>query len=85
MTTDDYAKKNQFGDGTSPLWWIDLEKETRTTLARIPATPDYWGPKSELRVDLHPAWDHGFRYAAMNAYLGGTRRVLVADLSGLLE
>ena len=85
ILTDDYAKKNQFGDGTSPLWWIDLEKETRTTLARIPATPDYWGPKSELRVDLHPAWDHGFRYAAMNAYLGGTRRVLVADLSGLLE
>ena len=43
------------------------------------------GPKGELRVDPHPAWDYTFTRIAFNTYTGGTRRVFVADLSRVLR
>jgi Tol biopolymer transport system component len=85
ILTDDYAKRNVFSDGTSPLLWFDLAAHTSETLVRILNTPPYTGPGRELRVDLHPAWDATFRYCAFNAVHDGTRRVHVADLSRLLE
>ena len=36
---------------------------------------------SVMRVDPHPAWDRTWRYVAFNAFVGGTRRVFVADMA----
>jgi len=41
---------------------------------------------SGMRVDLHPAWDRSaYKRVAINGVLDGTRRVFVADLSGVLS
>ena len=72
------------GDGTVPLRLIDLQTETERALARVKVVPPFEGAKRELRVDPHPAWDYGFRRVAFNACPDGTRRVYVADLSGLV-
>ena len=37
-----------------------------------------------LRVDPHPAWDRSWRYVTFNAFVGGTRRVFLADMQSLL-
>jgi len=85
LLSDNYAKRNFFGDGTSPLLWVDLEAATNTPIARVDNTPAYTGKKNELRLDLHPAWDERtWRYACFNGLRDGTRAVYVADLSGLL-
>lgn len=70
-----------FGDHTTPIRWIDYKRETENTLIRIRTRPDFPGPKKELRVDPHPAWDRSYRYIAFNACPGdGRRRVFIADL-----
>ena len=53
-------------------------------MVRIQVEPPFRGPKGELRVDPHPAWDYGFRRIAFNACPDGTRRVYVADLTDVL-
>ncbi len=70
-------------EGRVPLRWIDLQDGTDTTLLRIDATPSFWGPKRELRIDPHPAWDRTWRWVVFNGAESGTRRVYLADLSGL--
>jgi hypothetical protein len=40
-------------------------------------------PAAELRVDPDPARDRSWRWVACNAVVGGTRRVLVADMQSL--
>lgn len=86
ILTDNYAKRNVFGDGTSPLLWVDLAAATNVPIARVANTPPYTGKKNELRLDLHPAWDRRtWRYACFNGLRAGTRAVYVADLSGLLK
>lgn len=72
------------GDGTVPIRLIDLTAGAERTLVRIRTEPEWRGPKNELRVDPHPAWDRAFRRIAFNAYPDGTRRVFVADLSEIL-
>jgi len=85
VVTDCYlGEPPAFGDGTTPLRWIDLEEGTERVLVRIRTQPDSAGPAGELRVDPHPAWDRSFRRVAFNACPDGTRRVYVADLSALL-
>jgi hypothetical protein len=74
-----------FHDGTTPIRLIDLDKGQDITLVRINTSPSYTGPKNELRVDPHPAWDRDFCRIAFNACVGGTRRVYVADLTSVLN
>lgn len=72
------------GDGTSPIRWIEPQHHREQTLVRIRTQPDFSGPRRELRVDPHPAWDHSYRYAVFNACPGdGSRRVFLADLTEL--
>jgi hypothetical protein len=83
LLTDTYTREPvAFGDGTIPLRWIDLATGSETTLVRINTqTPSKDGA---LRVDPHPAWDRTWRYVTFNACIDGTRRVFIADLSGLI-
>jgi len=37
-----------------------------------------------MRVDPHPAWDRTWRYVTFNGFVGGSRRVFVADMRALL-
>jgi len=87
VVTDEYQRgRFAFEDGTVPIRWIDLAAGNETQLARIRTRPDWAGPRNELRVDPHPAWDRGWRHVAFNAWRGdaGTRGVFVADVSELL-
>ena len=68
------------GDGTSLLRLIDTKANTESSLVRIAANADFKGPKLEMRLDPHPAWNEQFNRIAFNGYAGGTRRVYVADL-----
>jgi hypothetical protein len=69
-----------FGDGTTPIRWIDLNKDEEVSLVRIRTHPNYEGPRRELRVDPHPAWDKDFHRIAFNACPDGGRAVFVAEL-----
>ncbi|MBT4140478.1 MAG: hypothetical protein HOE48_21390 [Candidatus Latescibacteria bacterium] len=85
ILTDVYLHESlAYGDGTTPLRLIDIEKDTELVIARINNDPPWPGPKRELRIDPHPAWDRDYKRAAFNICDGGVRRVCVADLSGLL-
>jgi hypothetical protein len=80
ILTDTYTDEaTAFGDGTIPLRWIDLRTAEETVLVRINTRQPTGDPV--LRVDPHPAWDRTGRYVIFNAFVGGTRRVFVADLS----
>jgi hypothetical protein len=90
LLTDAYPTESvAFGDGTAPMWLIDLEKNQKKTLVRIDAVTPFFDddPKraKEMRVDLHPAWDsRSHTHVAINGVGDGTRRVYVADLSGIV-
>jgi hypothetical protein len=51
---------------------------------RIRTVPPWSGSKNELRGDPHPAWSRDYRLVTFNACPDGTRRVYVADLSGVV-
>ena len=86
IVTDSYLKEPvAFGDGTTPIRLIDLQAGADRNLIRIRTEPNYSGPKNELRVDPHPAWDYGFHRIAFNACPDGVRRVYVADLTDVLQ
>ncbi|MEW6354820.1 MAG: hypothetical protein AB1696_00725 [Planctomycetota bacterium] len=72
-------------EGIKRIRLVDLQEETDKDIVRIRAVPDFTGPKNELRVDPHPAWDREFRRIAFNACPDGTRRVMVADLTKSVE
>lgn len=85
VITDAYPNEPvAFGDGTTPIRLIDLQRGQDINLVRIKTSPSYSGPRNELRVDPHPAWDRSFSRIAFNACADGTRRVYVADLSSVL-
>jgi len=85
ILTDSYVKEPvAFGDGTTPIRLVDLKEGAERCLVRIRTVPAWNGPKGELRVDPHPAWDHAHRRIAFNACPDGSRRVFVADLAGVL-
>jgi hypothetical protein len=85
MLTDVYLHEPlAFGDGTTPIRWIDLEAGSERCLGRVNNDPPYPGPARELRIDPHPAWDTRYRRIAFNGCAGGQRRVYVADLGELL-
>jgi hypothetical protein len=72
-------------DRTCPIRLCDIATGEDLHLLRINHDPAFRGPKSELRVDPHPAWDRSFTRIAFNACPDGIRRVYVADLSELVE
>lgn len=81
ILTDAYIwEETSFGDGTIPLRWIDLQTGTEKTVVRINTKQECEDPV--LRVDPHPAWDRTWRYVTFNAFVGGTRRVFIADMQG---
>ncbi|MBT3381107.1 MAG: hypothetical protein HN742_07700 [Lentisphaerae bacterium] len=73
-----------YGDGTTPIRWIDLQNGTARDIVRICSLPALSGPKSLMRVDPHPAWDFAFERVAFNACIEGKRHVFVADVGSLL-
>lgn len=82
LLTDTYTWEGvAFGDGTIPLRWIDLSTGTEKSLLRINTSQPH--SDSVLRIDPHPAWDRTWRYVTFNAFVGGTRRVFVADLQSI--
>lgn len=84
LVTDTYFfEETAFGDGTIPIRWIDLQTGEEKCAVRINAKHPY--PDIVLRVDPHPAWDRSWRYLAFNAFVDGTRRVFLADMSPLLS
>lgn len=84
LLTDTYTHEPAaYGDGTIPLRWIDLTNGTEKAAVRINAQQPY--NDVTLRIDPHPAWDRSWRYVTFNAFVGGTRRVFIADMQKLLE
>ncbi|MCZ7645157.1 MAG: hypothetical protein M5U26_07715 [Planctomycetota bacterium] len=85
LVTDAYLKEPMaYPDGSVPIRAVDAQTGAERVLARIPSRPAFYGPKGELRVDPHPAWDRSFRYVVFNGAPDGTRRVYLADLAALL-
>ncbi|MEO8974251.1 MAG: hypothetical protein ABI552_00615 [Casimicrobiaceae bacterium] len=85
VLTDAYVSEAlAFGDGTTPIRWLDLAASTETQLLRIRTQAAFAGPRQELRVDSHPAWDRAFRRFAFNACPAGGRQVFVADMSAIV-
>ncbi len=85
IVTDAYTgERVAFGDGTVPIRLADLSDKSDKNLVRIQTLPDYKGPKNELRVDPHPAWDYQYKRVAFNGFADGTRRVYVADLTSMV-
>ncbi|MNQ89660.1 hypothetical protein D3C85_1049750 [compost metagenome] len=79
LLTDAYQEDTvSYGDGTVPIRLVNLVDGSETTLIRIPTMQPY---DHTLRVDPHPAWDSSYTRIAFNAYVGGTRRVFVGDVS----
>lgn len=86
LLTDVYLHERElgYGDGTTPLRWIDLQSGEEKRIVRINNDPPWPGPRKELRIDPHPAWDRRYRYVTFNGCDRGARRVYIADLGGLL-
>ncbi len=85
ILTDTYNSAWDFpvyDDGTIPLRWIDPATGEDRYIVRINTRQPC--EDGVLRVDPHPAWDRDWRRIAFNAYVGGTRRVFVADMTPLL-
>lgn len=73
------------GDGTVPIRLIDIRTEKEETLIRVNVANPGVKCHKALRVDPHPAWDPSHRMIAFNGFVGGTRRVFVADLSRKIQ
>lgn len=85
ILTDTYVHESMaYGDGTTPLRWIEIERGHEDVLARIPTETPAQKTCPWMRLDPHPAWDKSWKYVAFNAFVGGTRRVYVMDMSSLL-
>ena len=84
LASDAYTNETPiaFGDGTIPIRWIDLRTGDEQVVARMNTRQPF--DVSPLRVDPHPAWDRTSRYLVFNGYVGGTRRVFIADMAPLL-
>lgn len=83
LITDTYTwERFAYGDGTTPLRWVNLATGDEQNIIRIHSEQPV--EDSVMRVDPHPAWDRSFRYITFNAFVGGTRRVFIADMQKLL-
>jgi Tol biopolymer transport system component len=91
ILTDAYPREDIAWDGdeTAPLMIIDLKKNERRRIVRMQTFTKLFEGKGEnpkyVRVDLHPAWDsRTHTLVAFNGVADGTRRVFIADLSGIV-
>ncbi|MEX0745143.1 MAG: hypothetical protein WD118_06035, partial [Phycisphaeraceae bacterium] len=85
ILTDTYVNEvHDFGDGSVPIRWIDLETPGDRQILRIASRVEPMN-HGALRVDPHPAWDRTMRWFAFNGVANNTRRVFVADATALLE
>ncbi len=85
ILTDTYCRPPfLYEDGTTPIRWIDWHSGEEKHLLRIKTLPAFTGPKNELRVDPHPAWDRNFTRIAFNACPYGNRNVFVAELESVI-
>ena len=85
ILTDAYQKEAvAYGDGTTPLRWVNLEDRAEQAAVRIRTLSAHDAPLSILRVDPHPAWAPCFRRAVFNGCPDGRRHVFLADFSDLL-
>lgn len=83
LITDTYTSESlAYGDGTIPLRWVDLHTGGEEVVVRIQTQPRV--SEGVLRVDPHPAWDRTWRYVTFNGFVGGTRRVFIADMREML-
>ena len=81
IITDVYAHESRaYGDGTTPIRWIDIDHDTEEAIIRINNDPPFAGEKKQLRIDPHPAWDRDYEFITFNGCENGVRRVYVADL-----
>lgn len=86
LVTDVYLNEGlAYGDGTTPIRWIDVADDTEEVLVRIDTDPPFPGPRGELRIDPHPAWDRSYRYVTFNGCEQGIRRVYIADLGAKIR
>jgi hypothetical protein len=86
VLTDTYVGESMaWGDGTVPLRWIDLQTGSEQPLVRINTASPHEQIHRPLRIDPHPAWDRTERFVTFNGYVGGTRRVFVADMQSVLS
>ena len=86
ILTDSYTGEHPFAraDGTTPLRWVSLRDGSEMDVVRM-TTAVAPGLHGALRVDPHPAWDGSRRRVVFNAVVGGTRRVMVADMGDLVD
>ena len=85
ILTDAYAwEPVAFGDGTTPIRFVDLYTHDDSVLIRIQTRTEEEASCVTLRADPHPAWDFQQRWIAFNGFADGTRRVYVADLTELI-
>ncbi len=83
ILTDTYVQERWTQGDTTPLRWIDLEGQAEREIVRMTSQPPAL-PHPGMRLDPHPAWDSTWQWVAFNAIVDGTRRVMVADMRGLL-
>jgi hypothetical protein len=82
ILTDAYVSDSPaFGDGTTPIRLVDLDRHDERILIRMRTRTDEEASCGTLRVDPHPAWDFQQRWIAFNGFADGTRRVYIADLT----
>lgn len=85
IVTDVYEQgRLAWGDGTVPIRLLDLQEESSLNVVRINVAPEQNVENNQLRVDPHPAWDYSHTLVTYNAFVDGTRRVFVTDMSELL-
>lgn len=85
LVTDTYSFESlAYGDGTTPLRFINLHNREEKAICRIQTESPYQKLSSELRIDPHPVWSRDFKSIFFNAFIGGTRRVYVADVAEIL-
>lgn len=84
VLTDTYNFESvAYEDGTVPLRWVNVETGEERHIVRIPTRQPH--EDIVLRIDPHPAWDRSGRFITFNAFVDGTRRVLIADMQSLLS
>jgi len=87
LITDAYPGETNvsFDDGSVPIRFINIEKQTCTNIIRMHTLTPEEAESSAFRVDPHPAWTPDWKHIVFNGFAGGTRRVYIADLSGLVD
>ena len=83
LVTDAYLGESvAYPDGTVPIRLVELATGREREIARVNTVTGERFSNGEFRVDPHPAWSRDGRYITLNAFEGGTRRVLLLEWPG---